>query len=147
MHSLIRLFSFLTVIGLGLTPAFAHEGVKNPAVKARMILMKEVKTSFGQIGQMAKGAVAFDAQNAQAAKARLLKASQAVVDKFQANETDPLSQAAPAIWKNWDDFVAKSTALEAAIEVLDVSDLATLRGGMRAIGGECMACHKAYKTD
>ena len=28
MHSRIRLFSFLTVIGLGLTPAFAHEGVK-----------------------------------------------------------------------------------------------------------------------
>ena len=109
--------------------------------------MQEVKTSFGQIGQMAKGAVAFDAQDAQAAKARLLKASQAVVDTFQANETDPFSQAAPAIWKNWDDFVAKSTAFEAAIEVLDVSDLAALRGGMRAIGGGCMACHKAYKTD
>ena len=147
MHSRICLFSFLTVIALGLTPAFAHEGVKNPAVKARMILMKEVKTSFGQIGQMAKGAVAFDAQDAQAAKARLLKASQAVVDKFQANETDQLSQAAPAIWKNWDDFVAKSTAFEAAIEVLDVSDLAALRGGMRAIGGGCMACHKVYKTN
>ena len=77
----------------------------------------------------------------------MLKASQAVVDKFQANETDPLSQAAPAIWKNWDDFVVKSTAFEAAIEVLDVSDLAALRGGMRAIGGGCMACHKSYKTD
>jgi cytochrome c556 len=58
-----------------------------------------------------------------------------------------LSQAAPAIWKNWDDFVVKSTAFEAAIEVLDVSDLAALRGGMRAIGGGCMACHKSYKTD
>ena len=90
MKSRIRLFSFLAVISVGLTPAFAHEGVKNPAVKARMILMQEVKTSFGQIGQMAKGAVAFDAQDAQAAKARLLKASQAVIDKFQANETDPL---------------------------------------------------------
>ena len=147
MQSRIRLFSFLTVIGLSFTPVFAHEGVKNPAVKARMILMQEVKTSFGQIGQMAKGAVAFDAQDAQAAKARLLKASQAVVDKFQANETDPLSQAAPAIWKNWEDFVVKSTAFEAAIEVLDVSDLTALRGGMRAIGGGCMACHKSYKTD
>ena len=64
MHSRICLFSFLTVIALGLTPAFAHEGVKNPAVKTRMILLKEVKTSFGQIGQMPKGAVAFDAQDA-----------------------------------------------------------------------------------
>ena len=28
MKSRIRLFSFLAAIGVGLTPAFAHEGVK-----------------------------------------------------------------------------------------------------------------------
>ena len=51
------------------------------------------------------------------------------------------------MWKNWADFVAKSTPFGAAIEVLDVLDLAALRGGMRAIGGGCMACHKVYKTN
>ena len=105
--------------------------------------MQEVKTSFDKIGQMAKGAVAFDAHDTQAAKALLLKASQAVADKFKANETDPLSQAAPAIWKNWDDFVAKSIV----IEVLHMPNLAALKTGIQAKGAGYMACNKAYKTE
>jgi len=94
---------------------------------------------------MAKGAVAFDADAAQIALQSMIEASAKAVTAFETNATDPKSEALPAIWENWDDFVAKSEDLDFALEAWDVSSLGSLQAGMGNVGAACGACHKTYR--
>lgn len=132
----------LTLIAL---PAAAHEGVKDPQVLARMNVMETIGKQMGTLGGMAKGEVAFDADVAAAAKATLEKASAQVLPTFEPPATDPHSEAAPAIWEEWDGFTTQSVAMDAAIAALDTSSLETLRAGLGGIGQTCRTCHKAYR--
>jgi len=127
--------------------AWAHDDVKDPQVKARMELMGQIKNNIGMLGGMAKGAVEFDAAKAEAAKAGLIANAKAIPAAFEANATDPKSEALPAIWENWDDFKSKAVAMETAVGSVDVSSLEGVQGGMRTIGGSCGGCHKVYRMD
>lgn len=129
------------------TQTMAHEDTAGlPAeVAARMAVMTQIKDAMAPLGGMAKGAVEFDAAVAQAAVASLLDASERTAAVFEANVSDPKSEALPAIWENWDDFVAKADDLTFAAEGWDVSSLDSLRAGMGNIGAACSACHKAYR--
>lgn len=126
--------------------AFAHEDVKNPAVKSRMELMGQVKDATGTLGGMAKGEMAFDEAKATAARAALIEHAAAIPAAFEAKEMDPKSTALPAIWDNWEDFVTKANAMGAAAEQLDASAQEWIGPGMGALGGSCSACHKAYRV-
>ena len=136
-----------TALILLAVPVLAHGDVQNPAVKERMANMDTLKQGMGIIGGMAKGAVAFDADQAQAAITSLLTASESITSKFEANETDPKSEALPAIWTNWDDFSEKADDLTFMLDAMDVSSLDSLRAGLGNIGGACGACHKQYRMD
>ena len=129
------------------TVAMAHEGVKDPLVKARMDLMGEIKENTGTLGNMLKGKIPFDAAQAEAARLAQLENAKAIPAAFETQATDPKSEAAPAIWTGWDDFVAKTNDMITAVEAADASSLDSLRGGMGAIGGSCKACHKSYRID
>ena len=96
------------------TTAFAHEDVKNPTVKARMMAMSNIGGQMKTLGGMAKGAVAFDLEQAKAALAEIEKTAKTVPALFKDNETDPKSEALPAIWSNYADFTVKSDALTSA---------------------------------
>lgn len=141
---------FVTVTAIAVAAfagaATAHEGVENEAVKARMMLMDKVKTATGTLGGMAKGAVAYDAGAADAAKAALAEHAAAIPAAFEAKEMDPKSTAKPAIWDNWADFVAKAEAMGGAAAALDTSSQASIGAGMGGIGGSCQACHKVYRV-
>lgn len=143
MMKFLGTFALATALaGAGL----AHEGVKNEAVKARMMLMDGVKTATGALGGMAKGDVAFDAAKAGAARQALIDHAAAIPAAFKAPEMDPKSTALPAIWENWADFEAKARSMGAAAQELDTSELEWLQAGMGALGGSCAACHKAYRV-
>lgn len=126
--------------------AFAHEGVKNEAVKKRMMLMDGIKNATGALGAMAKGEMEFDAGKAAMARQALIDGAAATPAAFMANEMDPKSTAKPAIWENWADFETKAMALGTASEALDASSLDGVRAGMGGIGGSCQACHKEYRV-
>ncbi len=126
--------------------AFAHEDVKNQAVKARMELMGKVKDATGTLGGMAKGEMAFDEVKATAAKDALVEHAAAIPAAFEARETDPKSTALPAIWENWNDFVLKAGAMEKAAGELDTSAQEWLGAGMGSLGGSCAGCHKIYRV-
>lgn len=129
------------------TVAMAHEGVKAPLVKARMDLMGEIKDNTGTLGNMLKGKIPFDAAQAEAARLALLENAKAIPAAFETPATDPKTEAAPAIWTDWDDFIAKTDGMITAVEAADTSSMDTLRAGMGAIGGSCKACHKSYRID
>lgn len=143
MKPLTKAFAACLIIAAG--AAGAKEGVTNPVVKERMDLMQVVRVNTATLGDMASGKTSFDAAAAQAAQTALAGAAAQIPAKFEPQETDPVTDALPAIWTNWDDFVSKGEALLAAAEALDASSLDGVRAGMGDVGGSCRACHSVYR--
>lgn len=135
----------LTALFLSATMAFAHGGVKNPAVMARMDVMADIGATTKVLGEMAKGAQPFDADKARIARAALREATDQVAVRFKAREGDPKSEARPEIWTDWAGFIARTEDMRAAAEALDVSSLERLRAGMGAVGRSCSGCHEDYR--
>lgn len=125
--------------------AFAEGEPTDPHVKAWEELMKKNGGAVKVLADMAGGKTAFDAAAAATAKETLMADAAAIPDTFKDQATDPASEAKPEIWTNWDDFVAKAGALNAAATALDVASLDTLKAGMGAIGGACKDCHTTYR--
>ncbi|MDO8882618.1 cytochrome c, partial [Pseudotabrizicola sp.] len=121
----MKLISKSLIAGLVLVAgvAVAKEGVQDPTVKARMDLMGTIGMNVKVLGDMATDKVAFDAAAALAAQEALVAASADIAAKFEPQATDPVAEAKPEIWTNWDDFVAKAGALNAAATSLDPASL------------------------
>lgn len=129
------------------TVASAHEHVSNAVVKERMDGMQTIRKATGVLGDMMKGEAPFDSAIAAQAKSDMAAASAEIIKKFEANEQDPVSEAAPAIWTNFEDFTAKAEAMVTAAEAIDVSSLDGLKGSFRSVGAACKACHEAYRIE
>jgi len=123
----------------------AHSGVKTPAVKIRMENMAVIKEATATLGKMVQGKIGFDAGAAAEAKTSLIAAAAQIAGQFHAQEDDPKSEARPAIWTNWDDFVEQADLLRTSASALETGDLAALKSGFKAVGQACSSCHKAYR--
>ena len=126
--------------------AFAEVEATDPLVIAQQGLMKSFGGAAKALGGMASGEVAYDATAAEAAKAVLRTGSADIHVKFEKAGSDPASEAKPDIWTNWDDFVAKATALNKAATALDVASAEGIKAGMGAIGGACKDCHTNFRV-
>ena len=129
--------------------ALAHEGVKNPAVMARMDGMKEIQKHLTTLGKMAKGESVFDAKTARASFAATAGESSRVVSLFQLPETDPKSEASQDIWENWAEFNALAGDMERVATDLagQVATIEDLRPALAALGETCKACHAKYREE
>ncbi|WP_424942469.1 c-type cytochrome [Aliiroseovarius crassostreae] len=135
-----------TALVFAVTPALAHDDVKNPAVKARMMTMETIGGGMKVLAGMAKGEMEFDSAKAEAAMATIASEGMKVPALFEANETDPKSEALPAIWENWDDFVKKSEDMVMAAKAnATLPDQGTLGASLGKVGGTCKACHDEYR--
>jgi len=138
-------------LGLGAvliaTAAWAHQGVKDPDVQARMHLMMQVKGAMGSLGKMANGAEPFDASRAAAAKAELARYAGQILNAFEKPATDPKSEALSTIWVSFPDFAQRAVNMNAAFLALDTSSLEALRAGLADAGGTCTSCHKSYRME
>lgn len=145
MTFISRMTCVAALVALSAGAALAEAEASDPTVKARMELMATVGAATKTLGGMAGDKAPFDAAAAEAAKAALVAAAADIPAKFEANASDPASEAKAEIWTNWDDFVAKGAAMKTAAEALDASSLDGVKAGMGAIGGSCKACHSAYR--
>ena len=129
------------------TTALAHEDVKNPTVQARMIVMKTITGNMKKLGRMAKGAVAFDLEQAKASLEDIENSAKAVPALFKENEMHPKSEALPVIWTNFADFTSKSEALQGAAKkaLANFSSEDDLIPSMQALGRTCKSCHSIYR--
>jgi cytochrome c556 len=126
--------------------AYAEVEATNPDVIARQDLMKINGKNAKILGDMAGGKTSYDAATAEAAKAALIAASADIGAKFMTNAEDPGSKTKPEVWTNWDDFLKKAGALNAAATAIDVSSLENIQAGMAGIGGACKDCHTTYRN-
>ncbi|WP_299755691.1 cytochrome c [uncultured Boseongicola sp.] len=144
---MMRTNTILCVALLFAGAAFAHSGVKNAAVKARMDAMSGIGAEMKILGTMAKGVTVFDQTAARAAAAGIAKHAAGTPVLFEADEDDPKSEAKAEIWTNFDDFVKKSQNLEGIAAGLSttIASEADLGIAMKSLGASCHACHKAYR--
>ena len=141
---LIKAFAIGAVLAAG--AAFAQEAPTDPNAIARSELMKTVGMNTGILGNMASGKEAFDAAKAEGAKAALIDAAAKVEATFmEQGGADPVSEAKPEIWANWEDFLVKAKAMGDAAGTVDVASAETIGAGMGAIGGTCKDCHTSYR--
>jgi cytochrome c556 len=142
-------FAKLLVVGalLAAGVAYAQEEPTEPNAVARAELMGTIGKSIGVLGNMASGKAAYDAAAAEGAKAALIEASAKIEATFMTQgAADPVSEAKPEIWTNWDDFLVKANALNAAATAVDVASVETIGAGMGALGGSCKDCHTTYRV-
>lgn len=133
----------LTISAFG---AVAETEATNPTVIKRMDSMKALGGSMKTLSGMAKGEMAFDATKANAAVAMIAEQGMMVPALFEANEEDPATEALPAIWENWDDFVAKNDDMVVAAKgVGEIADQGAIGAALGQIGGTCKACHDDYR--
>jgi cytochrome c556 len=125
--------------------AFAEVEPTTPEVIARQDLMKSFGGAAKALGGMAKGEVAYDAAAAETAKQTLIAGAAEIEAKFKANVEDAGSEALPAVWEKWDDFLADAKALGDAATALDIASAETIGAGMGAIGGTCKDCHTEFR--
>jgi cytochrome c556 len=141
----IKAFAVGAILAAG--AAFAEEEPTDPNAIARAELMKMVGMNTGILGNMAGGKEPYDAAKAEAAKAALIEAAGKIEATFKdQGAADPVSEAKPEIWANWDDFLVKAKALGDAAGAIDVASVETIGAGMGAIGGACKDCHTTYRA-
>lgn len=133
----------LIILAAGI--ASAQNMASNPVVKERIDLMGVVRVNTATLGDMASGKAPFDAARAEAAKTALAEAAAQIPARFEPQETDPVSEAKPEIWTNWDDFVAKAQMLQTAAEGVDTGSLDGVKAGMGVVAGTCRECHTLYR--
>jgi cytochrome c556 len=143
----VKLIMKTLIAGVVMSAGIAYAEVEptDPVVIARQDLMKTIGMNTKVPGDMAGGKADFDAAKAEAAKAALIAASADIGAKFETQSTDPGEEAKPEVWTNWEDFLKKAGALNAAATALDASSLDTIKAGMGGIGGACKDCHTSYR--
>lgn len=123
------------------------------AVKARQSHMQLYQFNLMTLGGMAQGAIPYDAAAATAAANNLVALSGLDQSGYwlagtAAGEVEG-TRAAPALWDNLEDLVAKGQALNTAAIAMAAAagtDQASLAAAMGALGGACGACHEAYRV-
>jgi cytochrome c556 len=142
---MIKAFAVGAILAAGI--AQAQQEPTDPNAVARAELMKMVGMNTGILGNMAGGKEPFDAAKAEGAKAALIEAAGKIEATFmEQGAADPVSEAKPEIWANWDDFLVKAKALGDAAGAVDVASAESIGAGMGAIGGACKDCHTSYRV-
>ncbi len=148
----IRNASAIALAGLltmGALTVFAQEAFTPPAtpeeaVEQRQALMRED-------GGILRSAGNLTGAEAVAAMQTLQENYSHIPDLFPEGSIVGDSKALPAIWENWDAFVAivdsGRIAAEEARAAAEVGDTATYAASLRTIGGTCGECHQQFRAE
>jgi cytochrome c556 len=148
---LISRISALALAGLmtvGVVATFAQDAFVAPTdpaelVAARQALMKED-------GGLLKAAGGLTGAEAVTAMQTLLTNYTHIPALFPEGSIVGDSEALPAIWQNWDAFVAivetGKTAAAAGLAAAEAGDTAAYTDALKALGGTCGQCHQQFRS-
>lgn len=151
MKSLILIAGAAAVTLASMAFADGHADV-NPAVTARQAHMQLYAHNLGILGGMAQGKADYDADAAQRAADNMVTLVSINQQSYWPMGTDNATiegtKALPALWENFDNVMAIGADFSAAADAMAAvagTDLASLQGAMRDLGGACSACHREYR--
>lgn len=127
-----------------------YEGDKPPQVE-RWELMDEVGNNAQTLGDMAKGDIAYDAEQAREALQVIAENGERFLDLFpEGTETGHDTRALPTIWSDREGFERIGNdmveAANAAVERTG-EDFDAFRTAFRDVGQTCRACHQDYRAE
>ena len=120
---------------------------ENSGYVERSKLMQNIRLEFSVLARMSREKIEFDESLATSSRLNLLRFAASTPAIFEDDDLPINSEALPAIWENWDDFVSKSEDLEFALEGVDTSTLIDLRGSLGNVGAACGSCHQKYRMN
>jgi cytochrome c556 len=137
------------IVSTPLTAATAFTDA-NDAVKYRQSAFQLIRHNMGDINEMIKGEVAFDAARVQKRADALVLVTTLPWEAFQVAGTEQGGGEAKAdIWTNLDDFLERGEKLAADASALQVAartgDKNELRQAFGNFARNCKACHDKYK--
>ena len=129
--------------------AFAHSGATG-IVKQRMEAMKDVGKQMKIIGEMIKGTAAFDGLAAKKAADTISEHAAEIQNLFPEGSTQSPSEALPAIWSEWDEFIAIADEMKFEAEKLSTiaktaSNTQEIKAQFMSVGKTCSGCHERYR--
>ena len=143
-------FTSMAIAGLlaaGTIAVFAQDAFVAPstpeeAVATRKALMREDGGILRQAGNLS-------GPEAVAAMTTLRDNYSHIPDLFPEGSIVGDSEALPAIWENWDAFVAivdtGVAAAESGIAAAEAGDAAAYAAAIQTIGGTCGQCHQQFR--
>lgn len=142
-------FTLVLAIGGVSSWSFAHSGATG-VMKERMDLMKGMADSMKVMGAIFKGETAFDPAVVVENAGFLVEHAPTIPDLTPEGSNDHPSEALPAIWQAWDDYVADSDALvkEGAklVEIVNNgADQAAASAQYVELGKTCGTCHDRFR--
>ena len=120
---------------------------ENSGYVERSKLMQNIRLEFSVLARMSREKIEFDESLATSSRLNLLRFAASTPAIFEDDDLPINSEALPAIWENWDDFVSKSEDLEFALEGVDTSTLIDLRASLGNVGAACGSCHQKYRMN
>lgn len=130
--------------------AFAHSGATG-IVKERMDMMSAIGDEMKLIGNMLRGKASYDAAAVQSAALAISDHAAEITAVFPPGSLQHPTEALPAIWDNWDEFVELSEKMKmdanALAEVAATGDSgAQISEQFKRLGQACSACHEKFRV-
>jgi cytochrome c556 len=131
------------------TNVIAHGGATG-VVKQRMDAMSDMAGAMKKMAPVVKGKQAFNRVLFIESGELIAGHSNMLPDLFPDGSIEGSSEALPAIWQQWDDFMSLSDRTKTNAEKLvkmaqDGAELRPLTKQFVKIAGDCKACHKNYR--
>lgn len=152
MRTLIKSLTAIAIVTIILLPAYAHKGATG-IVLERMQSMSAMKDAIAIIGNMMRGRLAFDPQEAQKQAKTLQAHATSMVSQFPDNEESrqKATKALEAVWQKPENFASIANELELAAEkfaaqAVAASDAKALRDPFTVMAKTCTSCHEAYRA-
>lgn len=110
--------------------------------------MSAIAAEVKALTKMARGEVAFDAAEGARRMETIAATGAQVPGLFEAAESDPKSEAAPAIWTSLPEFAQRATTMiEAARTGAGAEDLSALQEALGALGQMCRSCQGSFRIE
>ena len=127
----------------------AHDGATG-VVKQRMEAMSDMGDAMKAMASMVKGKQAFEPALFIQSGETIAEHSDMMPKLFPAGSMVGKSEALPAIWQRWDDFVSLGDRTKTDAEKLvkmarDGTELRPLTKQFVKLASNCKACHKDYR--
>ena len=150
INSLKKVVVLIILLGPGSSLNLsAHDGATG-VVKQRMEAMSDMGDAMKAMASMVKGKQAFDPAIFIQSGETIIEHSEMMPKLFPAGSMEGKSEALPAIWQEWDDFVSlgyrtKTDAEELVQMAQDGAELRPLTKQFVKLASDCKACHKDYR--
>lgn len=137
-------------VGLSLILVAGAASGQDDPIKARQQLMKMNNAAVRSVFGMTNGKIPYDADAAAKAMNDIAADMEEFVTLFPEGSNGAGSEAADAVWTNFDDF--KALAAKLGSDAKAAADAApngadAFKTAFSAVGGDCMTCHQKYRSE